>query len=348
MVLLRPPRLNGRSPLTLCSQLRPGLRRERRPHPSTAVTARNFGAYDAFCGPGWALLEALHGAGLSWALAIPTAAIFVRLAIVYPLMYAPARKATLRATDARAHVQAFESITKALSRKKMMQEGPEASKKYAQTQLQSYTSEIKERWKFGLARQTQPFLSLPIFLAFAETIRRMIGTDKGIMGLAIGPSEDVQASSAPEGVEAAVVEDTSSASSSVSDSADLSSWVEPSMATEGMLWFSDLTVADPTLVLPVLVSSATFFAVWRGSRVLPGEEEGKNARVLRRTLLSGSVIIFPFILKVPAGMLLYWVTSTTCAGLTHVWNDYYYKKKTSIKPVRKLMPFKAVTERIRS
>ncbi|KAK8222885.1 60Kd inner membrane protein-domain-containing protein [Phyllosticta paracitricarpa] len=343
MVLFRPPRLNGPSTLTLCSQLRPGLCRQHRPRPSAVVPARNF--YDAVCAPGWALLTALHGTGLPWALTIPASAILVRLVIIYPLMYAPARKANLRATDARAHVQAFESITKSLSRKKMMQEGPEASKKYAMAQLRTNTSEIKKRWKFGFARQMQPLLSLPIFLAFAETIRRMIGTKRGVLGLLFA-SNDGQASSSPEGVESAAAEDVSSASSSASDSTDLSSWAEPTMATEGMLWFPDLTAADPTLILPVMVSGATFFSVWRGSRVLPGEEEGKNARILRRILLSGAFIMFPFILKVPAGMLLYWVTSTTCAGLTHVWNDYHYPKRTALKPFKNLMPYKPVTGRI--
>ncbi|KAK8197475.1 60Kd inner membrane protein-domain-containing protein [Phyllosticta capitalensis] len=349
MVLLRPPpRLNGRSLLTLSSQLRPSLRHDRSPNLIVAIPARNqsftsAAIYDAACTSGWTLLQAAHGVGLSWGLAIPVAAIIVRLAIIYPLLYAPARRAQLRGADARAHVQAFESITKSLSRKKMMQEGPEASKKYAQTQLRSYNEAIKKRWKFGFLRQMQPFLALPIFLSFAETIRRMTGSHKGIMGLVLSAPEDAAAPLASEAATSKAVETTVaenvSAALNVPDGASWS-WIEPSMTTEGMLWFTDLTAADPTLTLPLIVSSATFFAVWRGSKVPDGEEEAKSARILRRSLLSASVIMFPLILKVPAGMLLYWATSTTCAGLTHIWNDYYYPRRTRIKPVKRLMPFK--------
>ena len=90
----------------------------------------------------------------------------------------------------------------------MMQEGPEASKKYAQTQLRSYNEAIKKRWKFGFLRQMQPFLALPIFLSFAETIRRMTGSHKGIMGLVLSAPEDAAAPLASEAATSKAVETT--------------------------------------------------------------------------------------------------------------------------------------------
>ncbi|KAJ9656094.1 hypothetical protein H2201_008645 [Coniosporium apollinis] len=90
--------------------------------------------------------------------------------------------------------------------------------------------------------------------------------------------------------------------------AQLVSWLEPSMANEGALWFQDLTVADPTLTLPFVVSGIMFLNVWRGSaQTKRVGRESVGAKTLRRGLLLLTLAIGPLTLNVPAGVMVYWM-----------------------------------------
>jgi YidC/Oxa1 family membrane protein insertase len=77
----------------------------------------------------------------------------------------------------------------------------------------------------------------------------------------------------------------------------------PSFASGGLLWFTDLTRADPYFILPVLSASILIAAGRISSRnVDPGQ---------RRMMLLLPLAFTAFIARFPAGLFVYWVTSNT-------------------------------------
>jgi len=126
--------------------------------------------------------------------------------------------------------------------------------------------------------------------------------------------------------------------------------IQPSMATEGVLWFSDLTVADPTGCLSVAFASLAFLslrafsavrydpysAATTYSRMMPTREKLSYYALKARPFLPyTSILIVPFTAKVPAALLLYWITSMASAMLVN-------------KCLRSAMPIpKAVTPCVR-
>jgi len=77
----------------------------------------------------------------------------------------------------------------------------------------------------------------------------------------------------------------------------------PSFASGGLLWFLDLTRADPYFVLPVLSASILFVAGGISSRnVHPGQ---------KRMMRFMPIVFTAFIARFPAGLFVYWITSNT-------------------------------------
>jgi len=89
----------------------------------------------------------------------------------------------------------------------------------------------------------------------------------------------------------------------------------PSFASGGLLWFTDLTRADPYFVLPVLSASILVAAGSISSRnVDPGH---------RRMMWLLPIAFTTFIARFPAGLFVYWVTSNT---VTLVQNCLIYRR----------------------
>src|SRR5918998_2334917 len=77
----------------------------------------------------------------------------------------------------------------------------------------------------------------------------------------------------------------------------------PSFASGGLLWFTDLTRADPYFILPVLSASILVAAGRISSRnVDPGQ---------RRMMQLLPLAFTAFLARFPAGLFVYWVTSNT-------------------------------------
>lgn len=75
----------------------------------------------------------------------------------------------------------------------------------------------------------------------------------------------------------------------------------PSFSSGGILWFTDLTKADPYYILPV-VSALTLLA----SQEIVAKTVDPQQRMLMRLL---PVVFAVFMLNFPAGLFVYWITS---------------------------------------
>jgi YidC/Oxa1 family membrane protein insertase len=92
----------------------------------------------------------------------------------------------------------------------------------------------------------------------------------------------------------------------------------PGFAAGGLLWFADLTKADPYFVLPVLSASLMMASGWISARsVGPGQ---------RRMVLLMPVAFTAFIARFPAGLFVYWITSN---AFTLAQNSFTYRQKAA-------------------
>lgn len=84
-----------------------------------------------------------------------------------------------------------------------------------------------------------------------------------------------------------------------------------SLHTGGALWFTDLTMADPYYLLPVITCGTLALTIHLGtdSARVPGQETQIVTYVLRAI----PIVIFPFIMNFPAAMVVYWASSNFCS-----------------------------------
>ena len=256
-----------------------------------------------------ALISGIHDmTGLPWAASIPLAAFLAKTAtIVLQTAYGAMlyRK--------RLDVWATHEATKiALERKKVEQEHKAMSPQQRQRILAvaldvGLTRALKDRgaqrWKSLVL-----FVNIPIWVAMMQTIRRMTGTEDGMLVLAAksltGPTRRTQ-NLEPSTLDGLIP-------------------VEPSLATEGMLWFDNLMMPDPCFVLPFALSGLVFFmySARTGIRVfrpLPSGETGAQFlnQQTSRGLKLAALAIGPATLMFPSAMLLYWFSSNLAAVTVH-------------------------------
>lgn len=79
----------------------------------------------------------------------------------------------------------------------------------------------------------------------------------------------------------------------------------PEYSTEGTLWFQDLSLADPTLALPVISSALMVASVELGGDTLP-EEYRENVTFGMRAF---AIVMVPITMNFSSGIFVYWVSS---------------------------------------
>lgn len=201
---------------------------------------------------------------------------------------------------------------------------------------------LDSRWKVTLKGQLGwTLLQIPIFFTMAETIRQMCGARQGLLGLSTSlfrgknKTDVAEATDAVEATDAGVATDAIWATDTIGASGAVEStsmdglaavvsnpFFEPSLASEGMLWFQDLVVPDPTGALPFIVSGLMFSNIYFTKNTATSGANWPN--VLRRTMLGVSLLIGPFCQSLPAGLMLYWASSTSSVILWNAWLDWRY------------------------
>lgn len=80
-----------------------------------------------------------------------------------------------------------------------------------------------------------------------------------------------------------------------------------SLHTGGELWFTDLTLADPYFLLPLLTCSTMALTIHLGVDGM--NLNMANGHIIKYVLRGVPVIIFPLIMNFPTAMVIYWSTS---------------------------------------
>ncbi|OAL48752.1 hypothetical protein IQ07DRAFT_588841 [Pyrenochaeta sp. DS3sAY3a] len=195
------------------------------------------------------------------------------------------------------------------ARDKLARSGPNfATPKEVVTALKKETRQLTraldKRWNVTLRGMIGwTFLQIPIFFTMAEVIRQMCGARDGLLGL---------------GLSAFRGSDAAASAGEVVNTA--SRWFEPTLANEGLLWFQDLLVPDPTGVLPFVVSGLMFTNIYISKNTV--KSDAGWPRLIRRTLLIIALAIGPLCQQLPAALLYYWGSSTTSVILWNFWLDW--------------------------
>lgn len=179
-------------------------------------------------------------------------------------------------------------------------------------EIKEVTSAIDKRWNVSLSGQIMwTFGQLPIFVAMAEVIRQKCGAHDGLVGMAIA---------AVRGEGTTMTNEIGETVARVTPSA----YFEPSLATEGMLWFPDLLVPDPTGTLPFIASAIMFANIYTSKNSVESSRNRSWPGILRRTLLWVALLIGPMCQHLPAALMLYWSSSTASVMLWNLWLDRRY------------------------
>ncbi|KAK1890097.1 Mitochondrial inner membrane protein OXA1L [Dissostichus eleginoides] len=88
----------------------------------------------------------------------------------------------------------------------------------------------------------------------------------------------------------------------------------PSMQSGGLLWFPDLTAADPLYILPVVVTGTMFFILEFGAE---SGVENPQLRHLKTVFRIMPFVVLPFTISFPTAVFTYWLTSN-CFSLGQV------------------------------
>ena len=278
--------------------------------PLAALSARKFSAstrrpfLDECLLGTHTLISGVHNmTGLPWAATIPLTAFLVRIFILLPLSVYTGR---IRARMWRLYPRLVEART-AIEKDVRQQHG----NKSQQVRQKIQDEEVKTAWnRMKYENGIQPwrtrilYIHVPISFTIMETIRRMTGTEDGILSL-IGKSF-----AALEGKENPGLSTT-----------DEVIPIEPSLATEGMLWFDNLMIPDSTWILPFALSGIMYTMYSYSAGCIhscpppwatldhANRVESSNLQRLKYKKF-GSLAIVPATLMFPSAMLLYWFSST--------------------------------------
>ncbi|CAH1247254.1 COX18 [Branchiostoma lanceolatum] len=254
-------------------------------HVSTETAAPPSGWYADMFGPESApvraamtLLEQVHlHTGLPWWATIAMTTVALRLGLTFPLAvyqaHVIARVETLQPELARFAAELRRRVAIAGQQRGWTEKQMRAK----------FNVKMREfRTSLFIRDNCHPFkgsllvwVQLPLFICVSFALRHMTGTFQG-----------------PQGAASPVL--------------------QPDMASQGALWFTDLTAADPTLLLPVLLGTLNLLIVEMHS--LQQTEKTRTQKVVTNFFRGVSVVMVMVAAYMPAAMTLYW-TSSSAVGL---------------------------------
>ena len=267
------------------------------------------------------LLTGLHDfTGLPWVYTLPLAAFLVR-----GLLFAPLAIYTHKCKERRIALHPLLNTWRHVLERRVFKEhaalGPTVCSKILSSEMILKQKELNLKlgspsWKLYL-----PWLQFPAWLVIIETIRKMSGANEGILGLItkpFKPSTDQDRASTLQAIDSTVVP------------------VENTFSTEGTLWFTDLLVPDPQLIIPFALSGMLFSNVHYQdkSAAMHGNVPTKWSRRLTNTLKILALAVIPLTLQVPSAMLVYWISSSMFALIQNVFIDRFIPHHLRVKPCK--------------
>ncbi|KAJ5748136.1 uncharacterized protein N7511_009832 [Penicillium nucicola] len=260
---------------------------------------------------------------LPWVLSIPLTAVIVRTFVALPLQiftkYHATREKRLSpllqswAAHYQADARRFANVTDA--------------KRYLNSHMTKRTLSLRKHWKVNPFYRPVTFLQLPVFLTLMESLRCMSGNNNGILLRLLSYWEgSADPTQAPQ---------------------SLHLTIEPTLATEGALWFPDLLVGDQTGILPVLLTASILHNVtsnWKKKTLLsvadlPSLQMYKESFLIGLRSFVQVMAVYVgtacFFSQIPVALLLYWITSTNVATLQSWYLEHRVFKTRKLEQFQK-------------
>ncbi|KAI9805493.1 MAG: hypothetical protein M1825_000744 [Sarcosagium campestre] len=271
------------------------------------------------------VIEAIHsGSGLPWVASLPLTALLIRVIIVTPFTYY-SRRVGQRQLALQPLVLAWQQQIRRSVLIQSASLGPVECEKRVSKDLRAKTKELYKTWACRRWRNFLPIAQFPVFLIVIETLRGMSGIRQGLLGLVMNSLRSIF-SQGPEAFFGKVLK--LEAPLPVTQAVIP---LEESLALEGALWFPDLLVADPQLILPFILSATVFSNI-----ALANKKHGVQSRLqiwITRIMKASALAIGPLTLQLPSAMLVYWISSSLWALLHNVLLDRFLPLKPPIPPI---------------
>jgi inner membrane protein COX18 len=273
------------------------------------------------------MMNLIHTSGLPWYAALPLTAFITRgLLVTTAGSWARALMARYVGLHPLRQALAFHKRNEILQRGNFRT--PKEAMIVVKKEVKDEVAKLDKRWNVSLGGQIGWTLAqIPIFFAMAEAIRQKCGARDGLLGIgfSVFKSKDAQTAVGEMGedVQTAVGEMGEDVQTAIGDmAATTSTWFEPSLANEGVLWFQDLLLPDPTGTLPFIVSGLMFANIYMTKNTV--DNVASWSLLFRRTLLGVSLLVGPLCQGMPAALMVYWASSTTSVMLWNLWLDWKY------------------------
>lgn len=223
-------------------------------------------------------------------------------------------------------------------------EGPHTCEAIVRRRLAKKGRDLRKEFGAQYWKSFLGWIQVPVWLTMIEALRRMCGTREGLLGLAQRGFASV--TEGRMGLKNAIEEDPMEAVSEARDVVEMlpqtvsNVSVEPSFATEGMLWFPNLLVPGSHALLSVLLTAS----IWANVAYLQHKNQKINAEPSKwrerftRTLYVVGAGAGVATVQLPSAMLVYWVSSSASALLFNVFLDRVRPLPKPIVP-RTVKPF---------
>lgn len=282
-------------------------------------TTRSFSLIESSVAATNTILTSFHSfTGLPWYVTLPLTALAVRTTIVLPLNLVGQRNRQQRARLLPKVLEARPALEREVIAKYNALGPQECTRRLSQA-LSRKQKELATEAGIGSWQAWVPWAQFPVWLLVIETIRRMCGAGEGLLGIFSG-SDTADRATRSSAVDAspsnaASFDPSELTAVSVSETARYNPLFEPSLSLEGCLWFPDLLVPDPQVILPFAVSGIMFTNIWWEERTLikAGVARPRWSRGLTRGLKIVALAVGPLTLHIPAAVHLYWVASAGTA-----------------------------------
>ncbi|KAF1820361.1 uncharacterized protein K489DRAFT_54485 [Dissoconium aciculare CBS 342.82] len=330
----------------------------------SATASRKSELYNAVVSVPATLLDVIHSTGLPWFATIPTAAILVRGVLIYyaftkphrigdvkmshlaPL-YSARRASKMRLLGRPPRVTTFNNISGKLQH-------------WYKANKMSWAIRNQIQKAFGISGSLRSGIVTNLSLVvMSEAIRLRCGSSQGLVSILLYPFArvwtgikrtflDIKDQLSPISPDAPtpLVEQMESLSIVQSP------FVDPSLMVEGLRWCPDLSVPDPYQLLPFFLTTIMIYQGVVTAMQIPVtrrpdlaglsdakieaqahqlrfdlKEHATQASKRKRSIFVNSSVAFIFGLimtEVPAGIVLYLLTSVTTAGVQRLWLQYKY------------------------
>lgn len=263
------------------------------------------------------LITGIHDTtGLSWAATIPLTAFLTRVVIVLPASVYATRVLLRRALL----YPRFEESKTAIERKVWQDhrdKSPQERQEIQDIEGERLWARMVKQSRAQTWRTTIIYINVPIWFTMMEAFRRMTGTEDGMLSLITKPLRALQGKQNP-GLGA------------------MDGWMptEPSLATQGMLWFDNLLLPDPTMILPFALSGMIYvmYSVRKSFFIVESQPDATLEQATEvqsfnqwkdRTLKLGALAVGPATLMFPSAMVFYWFSSTLAAiAEAYIWKKF--------------------------